>query len=86
MKYLLNPSDVEEHDRVVVFNIRAVKDDLDIAVDKCETEHLDNFCNCICDRALYVGWLECAIFNEFLVEKIVGVQLNLFRTDHYNLG
>ena len=86
MENLLNPSNVEKHHRIVVFNLLVVKDHIDIAVDECETEHLDNLGNCVCDRSLYVGWPESAILNEFLIEKVVSVQLNLFRADHYNLG
>ena len=49
MKNLLNSSNVKEHHREVVFNLLVVKDHVDIAVDECQTEHLNNLCNCVRD-------------------------------------
>ena len=86
MKHLLDSSLVKEHGGVVVLDLIQVKSHVDVSVHECETKHPDDLSNCTCDWALHVGWLECAIVDELLVKKVVGMQLNLFRTDHYDLG
>ena len=76
MQDLLNPSFVKEHRGIDIADVFQVEDDLDVAVDKRETKHLDDLCDGTVDRALDVGRLESTILNELLVEKIIGVQLD----------